>query len=196
MNGKKKLLALTAVLAGVLILAGVGYRSLTAGQQPPAASSPAPAESAAASSALEEPAPIPAPDFTVLNAAGEEVSLSDYIGKPIVLNFWATWCGPCKSELPDFDRIAAERDGEVEFMMINLTDGGRETEETVTAFLEQEGYTFPVYYDTTLEAAYLYGASSIPLTMFIDAEGYVLGGYRGAISGETLEQTLDMLLEE
>jgi len=195
MNGKKKLLALAALLAGVLLLAGVGYRSLTAGQQPPA-STPAPAESAAAASSAEEPQPIPAPDFTVLNAAGEEVSLSDYIGKPIVLNFWATWCGPCKSELPDFDRIAAERGDKVEFMMINLTDGGRETEETVTAFLEQEGYTFPVYYDTTLEAAYLYGASSIPLTMFIDADGYVLGGYRGAISGETLEQTLDLLLEE
>ena len=195
MNGKKKLLALAALLAGVLLLAGVGYRSLTAGQQPPA-STPAPEEIAAAASSAEEPQPIPAPDFTVLNAAGEEVSLSDHIGKPIVLNFWATWCGPCKSELPDFDRIAAERGDEVEFMMINLTDGGRETEETVTAFLEQEGYTFPVYYDTTLEAAYLYGASSIPLTMFIDADGYVLGGYRGAISGETLEQTLDLLLEE
>ena len=84
----------------------------------------------------------------------------------------------------------------VQFVMVNMTDGGRETIATAEKYIADQGYTFPVYYDTTLEAAYLYGASSIPLTMFIDADGYVLGGYRGAISGETLEQTLELLLEE
>ena len=68
-----------------------------------------------------------APDFTVLDANGKRIRLSDNFGKPIVINFWATWCPPCKRELPDFDKLCKEYGDKVVFMMVNLTDGRRDT---------------------------------------------------------------------
>lgn len=66
---------------------------------------------------------IKAPDFTVIDSKGKQTKLSDHIGKPIVLNFWASWCPPCKSEMPDFNEIYLEKGNEISFMMINMTDG-------------------------------------------------------------------------
>ena len=76
-----------------------------------------------------------APDFTVYDKDGNPVQLSDFRGKPVVLNFWASWCGPCKSEMPDFDKKAAEMAGDVTFLMVNLTDGYQETVESASAFV-------------------------------------------------------------
>ena len=89
-----------------------------------------------------------APDMTVYDRDGKEVHLSDYIGKPIVLNFWASWCGPCQMEMPDFNEKYQELGEEVQFLMINMTDGSRETVEKASAFIEEQGYGFPVFYDT------------------------------------------------
>ena len=141
------------------------------------------------------PADVPAPDFTVVDKDGNPVKLSDFIGKPIVLNFWASWCGPCKMEMPDFDEKAAELEGKVQFLMVNLTDGAQETVETASAFIESQGYTFPVFYDTDQSAAYAYGVYSIPTTYFIDAEGYGIAYASGAISGDLLQSGIDMILE-
>ena len=80
-----------------------------------------------------------APDFTVYDLDGNPVSLSDYFGKPIVLNFWASWCGPCKMELPDFQETYDELGGDVQFLIVNLTDGSRETVETASAYLKEQG---------------------------------------------------------
>ena len=134
-------------------------------------------------------------DFTVLNQDKEEVKLSDYFGKPIVLNFWATWCGPCQSELPVFEKAAKTYGDSVVIMMINLTDGQRETISTVEEFIEENEYALPVYYDTTLQAGTIYGASSIPLTYFISSEGEVVKGYMGALSEEVLFSSIDELLQ-
>ena len=103
-----------------------------------------------------------APDFTVQDGEGNSVKLSDFFGKPIVLNFWASWCPPCKAELPDFEDACKKYDGEVVFLMVNMTDNQMETVEVAKAFVAEQGYTFPVYFDTQYEAAYLYGLSSIP----------------------------------
>lgn len=142
--------------------------------------------------ASETPGPVPAPDFTVYDEAGNEVRLSDYLGKPVVVNFWASWCGPCRMEMPEFQEKHLELDGEVQFLMINMT-GGRETVETARDFIAGQGYTFPVLYDTEGDAAVTYGAYALPTTYFIDAEGYAIAQARGAINSETLQAGIDMI---
>jgi len=135
-----------------------------------------------------------APDFTVYDLDGNEVRLSDYIGKPVVLNFWASWCGPCKMEMPDFDEAYAELGDEIQFLMVNVTSG-RETLESASAFIEEQGYSFPVFYDTDSDAAMTYGVYSLPTTLFIDAEGYGIAQAAGAIDAETLQNGIDMISE-
>ena len=107
-----------------------------------------------------------APDFTVYDVDGNEVRLSDYVGKPIVLNFWASWCGPCQTV-----EVAAE-------------------------FVEEKGYAFPVFYDTAANAAMTYGVYSLPATYFIDAEGRGVAWASGTIDGETLQKGIDMIRPE
>ena len=195
MDKKKKLIII--VLALVLLIAGASvlYNRLGEKMAPEqlAVAETAPTEETGTEPAGTEPPGIPAPDFTVYDGEGNPVKLSDYFGKPIVMNFWASWCGPCKMEMPDFNEKSQELDGKVQFLMINMTDGGRETVETASAFIDEQGYTFRVFFDTTTEAAYTYGAYSLPTTYFIDAQGYAIAQATGAISGETLQRGIDMI---
>lgn len=129
---------------------------------------------------------VAAMDFTVTDKEGNEVKLSDFAGKPIVLNFWASWCGPCQMEMPDFEEMYQKYGTEVQFVMVNMTDGSQETVASASEFIAENGYTFPVYYDTKMEGAYVYSVYSLPMTLFIDADGYVTGKSTGMISGENL----------
>ena len=133
-----------------------------------------------------------APDFAVYDASGNKVNLSDYFGKPIVLNFWASWCGPCQSEMPDFHEKYQELGDEIHFLMVNMT-GGRETLSSAKAFISEKGYTFPVFYDTDSDAASTYGVYSLPTTYFIDAEGCAIAQATGAIDADTLQRGIDMI---
>jgi len=135
-----------------------------------------------------------APDFTVYDIEGNVVHLSDYMGKPIVLNFWASWCGPCKSEMPEFEEKYKELGEEVQFLMVNMTDGSRETVDVASEFINAQGYTFPVLYDTDVNAAYLYSVYSLPTTYFIDKDGYIVAYAAGAIDGATLQKGIDMVM--
>ena len=150
-----------------------------------------PAQEASADTQSEIPE---APDFTVVDADGNEVHLSDFRGTPVVLNFWASWCGPCKSEMPDFDDAAARLAGQVQFLLVNMTDGSRETLESAQAYLEETGITAPAYFDTSYSAAIAYGVTSLPTTYFIDAQGGAVARAMGAIDADTLQKGIDMIL--
>ena len=147
------------------------------------------------SSETGENSPFLAPDFTVYDREGNTVRLSDFRGKPVVLNFWASWCGPCKSEMPDFEEIYKEYGEDIHFVMVNLTDGDRETMDTATTFLDSSGYTFPVYYDKDTDAALTYQVYGIPVTYFINAEGHLIAQGSSALDAETIKRGIDMILE-
>jgi len=136
-----------------------------------------------------------APDFTVQDAEGNSVKLSDLFGKPIVLNFWATWCPPCRSEMPDFNAVFEELGEDIHFVMLDAVDGTRETREIGEAYVAEQGFTFPVYYDMEQEAVIQYGIRAFPTTIFIDSEGYVAAGAEGAIDQETLRKGIDMIAQ-
>lgn len=139
-----------------------------------------------------EPEPVQAPDFTAYDLNGNQARLSDYLGKPVVLNFWASWCGPCRSEMPDFNEAYGELGEDVQFLMVNMT-GGRETMESASAFIQEQGFTFPVLYDTDGDAAETYGVYSLPTTIFIDAEGCAVAQATGAIDRDTLQKGISMI---
>ena len=135
-----------------------------------------------------------APDFTVYDLEGNAHRLSDFRGKPVLLNFWASWCGPCQMEMPDFQKFYESHGDQVQFVIVNLTDGQQETVESASAFIAEKGYTFPVYYDSDVDAAVKYSVNAVPVSYFIDAEGYFVAWAQGALSADMLQQGMDMLL--
>ena len=173
--------------------------------QAPASETPVPEESPAAS---ERPV-IPAPDFTLVDQYGETHTLSDYAGKTVFLNFWATWCGPCKSEMPEIQALY-EKYGENQGDLIVLGVANPKTGDApynqdvtqaeVEQFLEDNGYTFPVVMDTTGEIFYYYGITAFPTTFMIGADGNVFGYVPGALTGDIMEsivqQTMDGVAEQ
>ena len=209
MGKKIALLVLTLSLVVLLVVAGIFYKDLgknlapdqlviqtqpstEPSTQPTLPAETPPAETTAPTSETTAP-PVLAPDFTVYDREGNPHKLSDFFGKPIVLNFWASWCGPCKMEMPDFQEKYLELGEEVQFLMVNLTDGQRETVEVAGGFIDEQGYTFPVFFDTSSEAARIYGVYSIPTSYFINAKGEPIAQAQGAIDAATLQRGIDMI---
>ena len=187
-----------ALIALLLLLAAVacdadktpagdqqGPAPVTQGE--PSAGAPAPETAAPSVSSL--------PDFEVLDKDGNTVKLSDFYGKPILLNFWATWCPPCKAEMPDLQEAYEIYGDEVCFVMVNLTDGSRDTVEVVKTFVADNGYTFPVYFDTQSSAAMAYGIYSIPTTFLISADGVLLKSKSGMMTASEVEAAMKLLTE-
>jgi thiol-disulfide isomerase/thioredoxin len=137
---------------------------------------------------------IKAPDFTVTDYDGNEVKLSDYIGTPIVLNFWASWCPPCKAEMPHFNKVSEEyEEDELIFLMVDLVDGQRETIDLGKKYVEDNNFTFTVLFDTKQDAAATYGIRSIPSTLFIDKEGYIQAGQEGGMEEDLLRRGIELI---
>lgn len=167
-------------LAAFLIFLGVAYYGYTALSK---SYKPQQAQSVGSSQQEQKAA---APDFTVYDEKGNKVKLSDFKGKPVVLNFWASWCPPCKGEMPHFDKAYESSKNDVVFLMVDLTDGERETQEIAQKYVQDQGFRFPVYFDKDQQAAAAYGITAIPDTFFIDKSGDVVKAYQGAIDEETL----------
>ena len=205
MNKLNKTLLLVLALVAVIAIAALGYRYLGSrvtpesglGSEQSAGSGEAGAggEAAEPESGESEEAQ-QAMDFKVYDADGNAVTLNEQLGqgKPVVVNFWASWCGPCKGEMPDFNEVYEEYGDRVIFMMVNLTDGSRETQEKAQALVDEAGYTFPVYFDLDSNAAYTYSVYSIPTTLVINSDGFVEGYAQGTVSGEALADALDAVL--
>jgi thiol-disulfide isomerase/thioredoxin len=201
---KKPLLILCLILALVLIGSGALYNSLAGSVQlgglvttPTETQAPTqvPTETApeepteTTENQPTEPSAHIAPDFTMLDKEGNEVTLASFFGKPIILNFWASWCGPCKMEMPEIQKFYEQYGEEIHFLLVSVD----ESLDTAKTFITDSGYTFPVYFDTTSMGGYLYGASSIPLTYFIDAQGNLAAYYMGAMSESILQQGVDLI---
>ena len=141
---------------------------------------------------------IPAPDFTLTDQYGETHTLSDYQGQTVFLNFWATWCGPCKMEMPDIQALYEEWDENAGDLVVLGVAGpgiGREgSAEDITAFLEANGYTYPVVMDDTGTLFYQYGISAYPTTFMIDPEGNVFGYVQGAVSREIMDDIVEQTM--
>lgn len=137
----------------------------------------------------------PAPDFTVYDADGKEFRLSDFKGKPVVVNFWATWCDLCKYEMPAFQEKWEAYGDEVEFLMVNLVDNISETMQSAQDFLSETDYTFPIYFDSDRDAYNTYPLRSIPVTIFVDADGNLVNMARGMLNSIMLDYYMQELLQ-
>ncbi len=131
-------------------------------------------------------------DIVLTDMSGRQVSLDSFKGKTVVLNFWATWCPPCRGEMPEFDELNKEfqKTGEAVLLAVNLTDGKRETPERVAEFLRETGYTMTVLLDEKQEAASFFGVRYIPTTFILDKDGRLAGQIQGATTKDAVLELL------
>ena len=189
-----KLGGVLLIVMGVLTITGAAG-SLSAGL---AAQEPAVSQESAASQEEERPS-VPAPDFTLTDQFGESHTLSDYQGKIVFLNFWATWCSPCKSEMPDIQALYEAHGGNAEALVVlgvAQPGVGREgSSEDIADFLAEDGYTYPVVMDEDGSVFAQYGIRAFPTTFMISSDGTVYGYVEGAISAEIMEDIVRQTVE-
>ncbi len=176
------------ILVVVVVGAAIAYNAL-AGAEGPGAN----LQGSQQSSAAQQANPL-VPDFEVEAADGTLTQLSQLKGAPVVLNFWASTCGPCQSEMPGFQAAFEQYGDQLQFMMVDIPGFNGETVERAKRFLQDNSYTFPAYFDTQGRAAAAFGLSSLPRTYFIDAQGAVVASAAGALDEQVLQEGIDLLL--
>jgi len=138
-----------------------------------------------------EPAPIaghPAPDFELKNLDGQIIRLADFKGKPVLVNFWATWCGPCRAEMPDFQKAAT--DNADALVVIGVNNTASDTPELVLDFVEELGVTFPIVLDEEGKTVETYRVLGLPTTVFIDRNGIVNEVFTGPVNKAYIESKI------
>ena len=137
------------------------------------------------------PEPKPAPLFSLRDLADDTVTLDTFKGKPLVINFWATWCVPCRTEMPYFQEIYDERKGEgLEFLMVNT----KESKEVVEKFIKDNGYTFRVVLDESGGMLETYQVFGLPTTYWVDADGVIQYTYMGETTIGIMKMGLKTIL--
>ena len=207
-NKRYGVIVAAIALVVVLVLAFVGYRVLAPKQtetQPVAQSS----QSADVSQQTQgqtqdqsqqqsqmEPLKLADYDATVYTADGQPKKMTEIAaGKPLVINFWATWCPYCVQEMPDFQGIFHDYGDRLSFAFVDSTDGRRETKEAAQTWLAENGLDdLPAYYDTDLDATATFGASSLPSTVIVSAEGEIMMAKAGRINDASMRSALDTLV--
>ena len=143
---------------------------------------------------------LPAIDFTLTDQYGNTHTLSDYKGKTVFLNFWATWCPPCRAEMPDIQKLYETYDTEGDDALVVLGIaapgmGSERSEEGIKDFLDEHGYTYPVLMDTTGDIFMGYGVFSYPTTFMIDKDGNVFGYASGQLSEDMMKSIIKQTME-
>ncbi len=204
---KNNKLAVVVTIIALVALIGTTYLAydyLTESVSVPQVAATAPATLAPSASDTTEPdtdteqttdsEAIMAPDFEVFDVDGNSVHLSDFLGQPVIINYWASWCPPCIAEFPDFEQAYTEYGEDVVFLMINSTDGVRETSEKAIDFIDENGYTMPIHFDLNTDFALTYGFRSLPTTAFISKQGEVVSIYAGLIGKDVIDENINTII--
>jgi len=133
-----------------------------------------------------------APQFVLNSTVGDKVSLSDYRGQPVVLNFWATWCPPCRAEMPEFQEASVKYNGQA--VVLGIDQG--EPPSIVSDFGNSLGISYPLLIDQDNSVNRSYGISALPTTVFIDSQGVVREVFTGIVSKAVLEDRIERLIGE
>jgi thiol-disulfide isomerase/thioredoxin len=127
--------------------------------------------------------PVPAPLFKLTSLDGKEVTLRDFAGKPVIINFWATWCAPCIKEMPELESFYFKKKGDgLELLMINL----KESKDVVAEFVGQNNFTFKVLLDETGKTSEEFQVFGLPSTYFVDRKGVIVDRHMGSLTSEIL----------
>ncbi|MFV0577727.1 MAG: cytochrome c biogenesis protein CcdA [Fusobacterium ulcerans] len=190
------------IIIGIMTLSGFNLNILAAGQQPQNANTDyvAKAEEPAKEAKEEK---LPAFDFELKDQYGNTHKLSDYKGKVVFLNFWATWCPPCREEMPHIEEIYKEYGyNKNDVIILGAASPATaenpspqdESEEKIKAFLTKNNYTFPVVFDVKGEIFRNYYINAFPTTFMIDREGNIMGYVAGGLSKENMKKIIEMTL--